>query len=84
MLVMNGGVFDGKRIVSENYIKDALTPHANAPKDYGAFNYGYQIWVGRDTNTFLFNGMLGQNVLGFLDNGMQETENFFNRGIFIR
>ena len=45
ILVMNGGVFDGKRIISENYIKEALTPHAKAPKDYGAFNSGYQIWV---------------------------------------
>lgn len=82
MLVMNGGVFDGKRIVSENYIKEALTPHAKAPKDYGAFNYGYQIWVGRDTNTFLFNGMLGQNVLGFLDNGIIVVSNAGNGELF--
>ena len=69
-LVMNGGLWKGQRLVSEEYIHAATTAHAIPPEETGDFNYGYQIWVGRHENTFLFNGMLGQNVLGFRDSGI--------------
>ena len=38
--------------------------HAKTPEEIGDFDYGYQIWVGRREDTFLFNGMLGQNPGG--------------------
>ncbi len=82
VLVMQGGVWNGKRIVSEEYLRDATTAHAVTPLDAGAFNYGYQIWVGRDTDTFLFNGMLGQNVLGFRNNGIIVVSNAGNGELF--
>ena len=66
-LVMDGGVWHGKRLLSQEYLTAATTAHAQPPAETGGFNYGYQIWVGRHENTFLFNGMLGQNVLGFRD-----------------
>jgi hypothetical protein len=33
-----------------------------APDSTGDYNYGYQLWVHRQNDQFLFNGMLGQNV----------------------
>ena len=69
-LVMDGGVWQGKRLLSQEYLTAATTAHAQPPAETGGFNYGYQIWVGRHENTFLFNGMLGQNVLGFRDSGI--------------
>lgn len=69
-LVMNGGVWKGKQLISENFIIAATTAHASPPPELGDFDYGYQIWVGRRENSFLFNGMLGQNVLGFRDSGI--------------
>ena len=69
-LVMNGGLWQGKRLISQEYLTAATTAHAQVPEAVGDFNYGYQIWVGRHENTFLFNGMLGQNVLGFRDTGI--------------
>ena len=33
-----------------------------APDSAGDYNYGYQLWVHRQNDQFLFNGMLGQNV----------------------
>lgn len=69
-LVMNGGRWQGRQLISEDYIRAATSPHAVPPPTIGDFNYGYQIWVGRQENTFLFNGMLGQNVLGFKDSGI--------------
>lgn len=69
-LVLDGGLWQGQRLISREYLAAALTPRAVPPEETGDFNYGYQIWVGRRENTFLFNGMLGQNVLGFLDSGI--------------
>ncbi|MBD5162488.1 MAG: serine hydrolase [Oscillibacter sp.] len=69
-LVMDGGLWHGRRLLSRSYIAAAATAHARTPETMGDFDYGYQIWVGRHENTFLFNGMLGQNVLGFRDSGI--------------
>ena len=69
-LVLDGGLWGGERLLSRRYLEAALRPRAVPPAATGDFNYGYQIWVGRRENTFLFNGMLGQNVLGFLDSGI--------------
>lgn len=69
-LVLNGGMWQGQRLLSQEYIDAATSVHAQAPEGIGDFDYGYQIWVGRHENTFLFNGMLGQNVLGFRDSGI--------------
>ncbi len=64
-LYLDGGVWNGKRIISEKFIKDATAAHAKAPSDAGDFNYGYQTWVGRVTDSFLFNGMFGQDMIAF-------------------
>lgn len=69
-LVLDGGLWQGTRLISQEYLHAATTAHAQVPETIGDFNYGYQIWVGRHENTFLFNGMLGQNVLGFWDTGI--------------
>lgn len=69
-LVMDGGLWQGKQLISQEFLTKATTPHAQTPHTYGEFNYGWQIWVGRTENTFLFNGMFGQNVLGFRDSGI--------------
>ncbi len=69
-LVLDEGVWHGRRLLSQAYIRRATSAHAIPPATLGDFNYGYQIWVGRRERTFLFNGMLGQNVLGFWDSGI--------------
>ena len=81
-LVMNGGVWRGKRIVSKEYLDAATSSHVMIPAETGDFNYGYHIWVGKDTDTFLFNGMLGQNVLGFRKNGIIIVSNAGNGELF--
>lgn len=61
-MMLNGGVFEGKRILSPEWVKLSTSLHAKTPDIIGPYNYGYQLWVSRKTSTFLFNGMLGQNV----------------------
>lgn len=62
LLVLQDGVFEGRRILSEDWVRRSTKMHATAPMIDGDFNYAYQIWVGRNTEEILFNGMLGQNV----------------------
>ncbi|MBR4168857.1 MAG: serine hydrolase [Lachnospiraceae bacterium] len=42
-MVQNGGQYNGKRIVSEAYINDMLTPHLKLDERFGFMNYGY-LW----------------------------------------
>ena len=42
-LVLEGGVYDGKRIISEEYLKDMLTPHLKLGEKMGYMSYGY-LW----------------------------------------
>ena len=42
-LVLNGGIRDGERIVSEEYLKDMLTPHIKLGERFGYMSYGY-LW----------------------------------------
>lgn len=69
-LILDGGIWNGQQLISTAFLEQALTTHAIAPESYGDFNYGWQFWVGRSENTFLFSGMFGQSVLGFRDSGI--------------
>lgn len=69
-LVMDGGCWNGQQLLSASFLKQATTAQIEAPGKYGDFNYGWQIWVGKHDNTFLFNGLFGQNVLCFRDSGI--------------
>lgn len=81
-LVMQKGIWEEKRIISEAYITAATSPHVDVTMESTRFNYGYQIWVGKDTDTFLFNGLFGQNVLGFRRNGIIIVSNAGNCELF--
>ena len=57
-----GGVFEGRRILSKEWVRFSTDTRGVSPHQNGDFNYGYQVWVGRTSDEILFNGMLGQNV----------------------
>ena len=63
MMMLQNGNFNGKKILSKEWVSASASTRAITPKETGDFNYGYQLWVGRENDDFLFNGMLGQNVL---------------------
>ena len=62
LMLMGGGVFMGTRVLPEDWVRESTVARANVPDVNGGFNYGYHIWVARDTDELLFNGMLGQNL----------------------
>lgn len=81
-VVINCGIYNGKRIISEKYIKNATAKHVEILTESERYDYGYQIWVDKVSDTFLFNGMLGQNLLGFKRNGIVVLANAGNSEMF--
>jgi len=81
-LVLQQGLWNGRRLVSSAWIKEACSFQTETPKRLGGFNYGYHVWVGREQNVFLFNGMFGQNLLGFPDTGILLVSNAGNNELF--
>ena len=82
LMLVNDGVWNGKRILSKKYVKQATSMHAKSnDSDYG-FNYGLQMWVNRRGDQFLFNGMLGQNVWCFKKSGIVIVNNAGNDELF--
>ncbi len=43
-MYLNGGVHDGKRILSEQWVRDSHQPHAESPRGEGR-HYGYGWWL---------------------------------------
>jgi hypothetical protein len=87
MLFLRGGVWNGKRIISEEWIKTSTQNIMKTSAEYGDFDYGYHLWVGKNHFSFLFNGMYGQNVLGFFDSDVLIVSNagndeFFQKGTY--
>lgn len=82
LLLAHKGMWEGKRLLSEEYIIQATKKQVSAPADYGDFDYGYQIWACRKFNAFLFNGMFGQNVLVFPDKDMVIVSTAGNNELF--
>ncbi len=70
ILLMNGGEYQGRRILSEKWVREMTSRQSGPDSDNARFDYGYQVWVGRRQNSFLLNGLFGQNALGFRDSGL--------------
>lgn len=61
-MLLDGGVFAGRRILDAEWVRTATTPQAITPGDTGDYHYGYQMWCAHGGEGYLFNGMLGQNA----------------------
>lgn len=73
-LILNKGSWNGKQLISEKWLNMAVSAYCTTPPEYGNYEYGYHIWIGAN-NSFLFNGMLSQNVMGFRDSGILIVSN---------
>ena len=68
LLYLNGGVVDGKRILSQEWVREATSPQIdNAPSSDSPDwkqGYGYQIWRCQH-GCFRFDGAYGQYMVAF-------------------
>ena len=64
--VMNMGTWEGERLLSEEYLREAVMPWAQtdleAVRTYNTHGYGYQIWRC-EGNAFSFHGMGAQYAI---------------------
>ena len=71
LLYMNGGVWQGERILSEEWVEQALGAQflfrGAHSKDLG---YGYQTWLGQPHNAPRFDGAGGQYTIMYRDRGL--------------
>lgn len=72
-LYLDGGTWNGKRIVSAEWVRRSISPHANAREDT---DYGYLLWLqtfhvaGRDFKCFAMYGAGGNKVYVFPQEGL--------------
>lgn len=60
-MLLGKGVYNGKRIVSEEYLSQAtMNQLGDNPPKYG---YGYQFWINPDKNSFRADGKFGQYAI---------------------
>lgn len=63
-LYLDGGVWEGRRILSEAWVKEATKKQTETFDGDASGGYGYQIWANAD-GSYQFNGAFGQYVMVF-------------------
>ena len=58
LLYLNKGKWKGEQLISEKFVTKATSKQVD--NDY--FGYGYQLWMGSRKGSYVFNGMMGQDV----------------------
>lgn len=62
-LYLNRGKFNGKQILTEDFIRRATTCAPVTKCEKCRNGYGYQIWIGEKYGSYHFNGAFGQYVI---------------------
>lgn len=66
-LFLQGGNWNGKRLIGEDWIAEMTKKQINTPNSASDHGYGYHIWRGVRKDSYQMNGMLGQNLFVFPD-----------------
>ena len=64
------GVYNGQRVLSEDWIKQMSSKQIASTKVGHRFDYGYQMWVNDKINFSCFNGMYNQDILMYRNSGV--------------
>jgi CubicO group peptidase (beta-lactamase class C family) len=76
-MLLNGGVFEGKRIVSKEYL-DLATAN-QMPEDWD-LQYGFQFWIDRDLKSYRADGKYGQYIIVLPEKDMVVSVQSLNEG----
>ena len=69
VMVSNKGMWEGKRIISEEWLAQMTSKQISSTKVGHLFDYGYQTWVDEERNFCFFNGMYNQDAFVFRNSG---------------
>ena len=69
-LLLQKGRWNGRQLVSEAFLREMTRKQVDTPDNMGEQGYGFQVWMGKRPGSFLFNGMLGQNIIVLPDADM--------------
>ena len=83
-LYLDGGRWKGKQIIDEAWVRESVRKKMDTPSKMSDWGYGYQVWMGDREGSFLFNGMLGQNVIIYPDLNMVIVTNAGSRELFVK
>ena len=81
ILYLNGGRYRDRQLIPEDWVKESLVPRIETGEANNPW-YGYHVWCALRPGSFLYNGMLGQNVHCFPDMDMVVVTNAGNPEIF--
>jgi CubicO group peptidase (beta-lactamase class C family) len=66
-LFLAHGVWNGKRLISEEWITEMTSKQIETPPSSNKHGYGFHVWRSIRPDSYQFNGMLGQNLIIFPD-----------------
>ena len=66
-LFLQGGIWNGKRLISEEWISEMTKKQIDTPETSCKHGYGFHVWRSIRPDSYQFNGMLGQNLIVFPD-----------------
>lgn len=81
LMFMNGGTYNGHRILSEEFVQMATARQIDTGIEYSP-GYGMHVWTDHRPGSFMFNGMLGQDVHCYPDLDMIIAVNGGNESVF--
>lgn len=83
-LYLNAGNWNGKEVISKDWIQKSITPKAKMSEDYGGIEYGYLWWLTEfaEETSYYMTGSGGNKVAVFPDLEMVVvlTSTYFNGG----
>lgn len=62
-LILSRGMWNGKQLVTEEYIRDMCLWHSDPPEKLSRNGYGYQCWLWEREGSVRLSGLFGQTVL---------------------
>lgn len=66
-LYLQEGRWQEEQILPAHWVAQSINKSIDTPEEMGDHGYGYQMWCAGREGSFNFNGMLGQNVIGYPD-----------------
>ena len=66
-LYLNGGVWEGKRLLPAEWVRESAKKQIETPNGEMTYGYGYQIWMTPHAGGYLFNGAFGQYMIALPD-----------------